>query len=115
MWVCALSGVDETKVVKSFEGEARIGKVLKNFTQISLRPEDLSSPLAFQMAFTRIYESIIKIMEQGGPKPTYIAEIKFVDDLGNTIVVGVDLGDELPPFSKDRVKARVIIELYEEG
>ncbi len=110
-----MSESDDARVVKGFDGEARIGKVLKNFTQISLRPEDLSSPLAFQMAFTRIYESIIKIMEQGGPKPTYIAEIKFVDDLGNTIVVGVDLGDELPPFSKDRVKARIIIELYEDA
>ena len=99
---------------REFEGKARIGKVMKNFATISLRPEDFSSPIALQMAFSRIYESLIKIMEEGGPKPTYVAEVRFTDDLGNEVVFAIDLGEEIPPFASDRVKARITVELYEE-
>ncbi len=101
-------------VGKEFEGTARIGRVMKNIASISLKPEDFSSPVALQMAFSRIYEALMKVMEEGGSKPTYVAEIRFTDDLGNQVVFAVDLGEELPPFSRDRVKARVIVELYEE-
>ena len=101
-------------VEKSFEGTARIGKVMKNIATISLKPEDFSSPIALQMAFSRIYEAMMRIIEEGGPKSTYVAEVKFVDDLGNQIVFAVDLGEEIPPFSKEKVKARVRVELYEE-
>ncbi len=99
---------------KQFEGEARIGKAMKNLATITLRPEDFSSPVSLQMALARIYESLIKMFEGGGPKPTYIAEIRFTDDLGNKVVFAVDLGETPPPFSKNRVKARVTVELYEE-
>ena len=104
----------EEGVGKVFEGNAKIGKVLKNIATVSLRPEDFSSPVALQMAFSRIYEAMMKIVEEGGPKPTYVAEVRFTDDLGNSVVFAVDLGEELPPFSKDRVKARIKVELYEE-
>jgi len=101
-------------VKKEFEGKARIGKVMKNIASISLRPEDFSSPVALQMAFSRIYEAIMKIMEEGGPRPSYVAEVRFTDDLGNPVVFAVDLGEEIPPFSSDRVKARIIVVLYED-
>lgn len=101
-------------VRKSFEGEAKIGRVLKNIATISLKPEDFSSPISLQMAFSRIYDALMRIMEEGGPKPTYIAEVRFTDDLGNQVAFAVDLGEELPPFSTDKVKARVIVEIYEE-
>ncbi len=100
--------------VKSFEGEARIGKAMKNLATITLKPEDLSSPVAFQMALSRIYESLVKMFESGGPKPTYIAEVRFTDDLGNRVVFAVDLGETPPPFSKDRIRARIVVEFYED-
>ncbi len=100
--------------VKSFEGEARIGKAMKNLATITLKPEDLSSPVAFQMALSRIYESLVKMFESGGPKPTYIAEVRFTDDLGNRVVFAVDLGEAPPPFSKDRIRARIVVEFYED-
>ncbi|GAB6147768.1 hypothetical protein [Stetteria hydrogenophila] len=99
---------------KSFEGEARIGKAMKNLATVTLRPEDFSSPIALQMALSRIYESIAKMFESGGPRPTYVAEVRFTDDLGNAVAFAVDLGEAPPPFSKDRVRARIIVELYEE-
>ncbi|MCE4599263.1 MAG: hypothetical protein F7C81_03595 [Desulfurococcales archaeon] len=106
--------MEEARFTKRFEGEARIGKVLKNIASITLKPEDFSSPIALQMAISRIYESMIKMMESGGPKPRYVAEVRIVDDMGNTSVLAVDLGEEIPPFSKEKIKARVTVELYEE-
>jgi hypothetical protein len=102
------------EVQKEFKGSARIGKAMKEFLTFTLKPEDLTSPVAFQMALSRIYEGLMRMMEQGGPKPTYIAEVRFRDDMGNNVVIAVDLGPETPPFSSDRVKARIIVELYEE-
>ena len=100
---------------KEFLGEARIGKVVKGLTTISLRPEDFSSPVALQMAFSRIFDAIMNItLNESGPKHTYVAEVKFVDDLGNPVVFAVDLGEEIPPFSKEKVKARIRVELFEE-
>ncbi len=99
---------------KDFEGDAKIGKVMKDFLRLSLKPEDFSSPVSLQMAISRLYEGMMRMMEQGGPKPTYVAEIRFTDDMGNPVVLAVDLGPETPPFSKDRVKARIRVELYEE-
>lgn len=96
-----------------FDGSARIGEVLGGFSQIQLRPEDFSSPLALQMAFTRIYEAVMRAMETGFRK-RYVAEVRFKDSMGNPVVVAVDLGEAPPPFSKREVKARVTIELYEE-
>ena len=102
------------EAVKEFKGEARIGKAMKEFLTFTLRPEDFSSPVALQMALSRIYEGLMRMMQEGGPKPTYIAEVRFKDDMGNTVVIAVDLGGETPPFSSDRVKARIKVELYEE-
>ena len=96
-----------------FEGNARIGEVVQGLQAIQLRPEDLSSPVALQMAISRIYEAVMKAFE-GGFKKRYVAEVRFTDSLGNPVVVAVDLGDSPPPFSKDRVKARVVIEIYED-
>ncbi len=104
----------DDSIKKEFEGEAKIGKVMKNIATISLKPEDFSSPIALQMAFSRIYEAMMRMIEEGGPKPSYVAEVRFTDDLGNNVVLAVDLGGELPPFSKDKVKAKITIEIYEE-
>ncbi|MEB3757881.1 MAG: hypothetical protein GSR82_01855 [Desulfurococcales archaeon] len=103
--------VSKTKAV--FEGEARIGEVMGGFQAIRLSPEDMSSPLSFQMALTRIYESLMKSLEEG-PKKKYFAEVRFKDDMGNPVVISIDLGDKPPLFSSDKVKARVLVEIYEE-
>lgn len=108
-----MSEMGESKKVIIFEGQARIGEIMKGFTQIQLRPEDFSSPLALQMALTRIYEGLMRAMSEG-PRRTFVAEVRFTDSLGQAVAVGVDLGSTPPPFSKNVVKARVIIELYEE-
>nr|WP_232502293.1 hypothetical protein [Aeropyrum camini] len=104
----------EQGVSKDFEGEARIGRVVKDFLRLSLKPEDFSSPVALQMAISRLYEGMMRMMERGGPQPTYVAEVRFTDDMGNPVVIAVELGPETPPFSRDRVKARIRVELYED-
>ncbi|MFP3172233.1 MAG: hypothetical protein RXQ79_04225 [Acidilobus sp.] len=105
---------EKPEIIKHVEAEAKVGKALKNIAMVSLRPEDLSSPASFQMAISRLYESIMKMMESGGPEQTYIAEVKFTDDLGNPVSIAIDLGKETPPFSSQKVKAEVTIRLYEE-
>ena len=103
----------ESKKLAIFEGEARVGEVMKGMQAIQLRPEDLSSPIALQMALSRMYEAVLKMLESG-PKKSYVAEVKFTDSLGNTVVFAVDLGESPPPFSKDKVKARIVVEIYED-
>ena len=95
------------------EGEARIGKINVPVLSFSLSPEDLSSPLAFQMAISKIMENLMNAIEQQN-NPRYVAEVRFKDSMGTPISIALDLGESIPPFSKDKVKARVIIELYEE-
>lgn len=105
---------EEKAVSRVYEGTARVGRIMKNLATITLKPEDFSSPIAFQMAISRIYETMVKMFESGGPKPSYVAEVRFTDDLGNTVIFAVDLGPNTPPFSGDNVKARIYVELYEE-
>jgi len=103
---------EEPAFEKVFYGKARIGKVLSGMEALTLKPEDFSSPIALQMALTRMLEATMRIVESGGPKPRYVAEIRFVDDLGNNVVFAVDLGESLPPFSSEKVKARIKVELF---
>ncbi len=104
---------EKPKRLAVFEGEARVGEVLSGLQAIQLRPEDFSSPVALQMALSRIYEAVMKAFQEGLRK-RYVAEVRFRDSLGNQVVFAVDLGESPPPFSKDRVKARVVVEIYEE-
>jgi len=96
-----------------FNGEARVQRALLNIAQIKVSPEDLSNPISFQLALSRIYDNLMKVLE-GGFKYSYVAEVKFKDSLGNQIVFAVNLGDSMPPVSSDRLKARIIVELVEE-
>lgn len=96
-----------------FEGRARIGEIMGNLVSIQLKPEDLSSPLAFQMALTRIYNEVMNMMREQ-PKLHYVAEVKFNDSMGNPVVIGVDFGDKIPPISKKEVKVKITIEFYDE-
>ncbi|MEM0046682.1 MAG: hypothetical protein QW437_03880 [Fervidicoccaceae archaeon] len=104
---------EKVRKIAVFEGKARIGEIMGGLTNIQLRPEDFSSPVALQMAFSRIYEGVIKALEEG-PKKRFVAEVKLTDSLGNQIVMGIDLGEAPPPFSKSEVKARITVELFEE-
>jgi len=101
------------KAIGIFHGEAKVGEILGGFTQITLSPSDFSSPVSLQMALSRIYESMMKTLEQG-PKKKYVAEIRFTDSLGNPVVFAVDLVEKPPPFSKRQLKARVMVEVFEE-
>ncbi|MEM0361892.1 MAG: hypothetical protein QXH57_03465 [Sulfolobales archaeon] len=94
-------------------GEARIQRIMLNMAQIRLSPEDLSNPVSFQIALSRIYENLMKALE-GGIKYTYVAEVRFKDSLGNQVVFAVDLGDKIPATPSERLKARISIEFYEE-
>ncbi len=108
-----MSEEGQPSVVRTFRGDGRIGKAFKNMAMVALRPEDFSSPVAFQMALSRLYESVLKMMESGGPEQTYVAEVKFTDDLGNQVAIAVDLGKSIPPFSSDKVKVEVTVKIYE--
>lgn len=105
------------KYTLSFDGYGEIEKVLlniaKGLAEVRLSPQDLSDPVSFQIAISRMYDALMKAIE-GGSKYSYVAKIKFVDSLGNEISVAVDLGEEPPPFMSRNVKARVTVELYEE-
>lgn len=107
------AGEEKPRRLAIFEGEAKIGHVMQGIQAIQLKPEDFTSPVALQMALSRIYEAVLKTLESG-PRKRYIAEVKFTDSLGNNIALAVDLGESPPPFEKDKVKARIVIELYEE-
>jgi hypothetical protein len=112
-----LSIVPENKEHKSvggvFTGTAKVGEVLAGFSQVALTQQDLTSPVAMQMAMSRIYEAMTKAVESG-PKRKFVAEVKFVDSMGNPVVLALDLGDKTPPFMNKDVKARILIELTED-
>ncbi|MCQ5336981.1 MAG: hypothetical protein NO475_02135 [Candidatus Methanomethylicia archaeon] len=106
--------MSENKIVGGiFTGSAKIGEMLDTFMQLTLTPQDITSPIALQMALSRIYETMTKTLTSG-PKKRYIAEVRFTDSLGNPVVIGLDLGEKLPPFTSNEVKARILIELFEE-
>ncbi|MEM4043316.1 MAG: hypothetical protein QXU60_02780 [Sulfolobales archaeon] len=94
-----------------FIGRARIGEVLDTFKELRLRPEDFSSPIAFQMALTRLYENLMRSLSSG-PKKSYLAEIIFQDSLGNQVSFAVDLGETPPPVESQNVRVKIIIEFY---
>ncbi len=101
-----------SKKIAIFSGKAKVGEVIVDLTRVQLRPEDFSSPIALQMALSRIYEAVLKAFEKGFRK-RYVAEIQFTDSLGNQVAFAVDLGDSPPPFSSKEVKARILVEIYE--
>jgi|SRR5579875_47619 len=96
-----------------FEGKAKIGEIMGVFKAIQLKPEDLSNPLAFQMALSRIYSELMNILNQR-QEMHYVADVTFTDSMGNPISIGVDFGDKIPPLSKKEVKAKITIEFYDE-
>ncbi len=106
-------GEEGSSVKIVFEGTARIGEVMSTFKSVTLRPEDFSSPVALQMALTRIYDTIMKSLMET-PKKTFVAEIRFTDSMGNTVVFAADLGESPPPLPGTKVKARITIELLED-
>jgi hypothetical protein len=104
----------EGKAVGVFNGTARVGDILAGFQQIALTPQDLTSPIAMQMAISRLYEAMTKAVETG-PKKKFIAEVKFNDSMGNPVVLALDLGERMPNFANKEVKARILVELYEDS
>lgn len=102
------------KTIGIFNGTAKIGEILAGFNQLTLTPQDLTSPVALQMAISRIYEAMTKAISTG-PRKKYVAEVKFTDSLGNPVVLALDLGEKMPHFTNREVKARILIELFEES
>ncbi|MCQ5376810.1 MAG: hypothetical protein NO516_02035 [Candidatus Methanomethylicia archaeon] len=103
----------ENKIIGILEGTAKVGEVLAGFTQLALSPQDLTSPVALQMAISRIYDAMTKTVETGSKKK-YVAEVRVTDSMGNPVIIALDLGEKMPMFTNKEVKARVMIELYEE-
>ncbi|MEM0243825.1 MAG: hypothetical protein QXM42_01160 [Zestosphaera sp.] len=108
---------DEIKYTLSFEGYGEIEKVLiniaKGLAEVRLSPQDLSDPVSFQIAVSRMYDALMKAIEGGG-RYSYVAKIRFVDSLGNNVSAVVDLGEEPPLFASKNIRARITVELYEE-
>ncbi len=102
---------------KVFVGEGSIDKVMidiaKGLADARITPQDLTNPVAFQLAFSRLYKALLKSVEEGGGE-SYVAEVKFRDDLGNEVTFTVDLGEEVPAFASKKVRARVTVELFED-
>ena len=97
----------------TLSGEAKIGRILMPSVNLSLDPEDFSSPVALQMALSKLIEQLSAAFEEP-PKPRYIAEVRLVDAMGTPVRFAIDLGESLPPFSKEKVKAKITVELYED-
>jgi len=91
----------EKSVGGVFIGTAKLGEMLPQFSQVSLTAQDMSSPVSLQMAMSRIYEALTKATESGAKKK-YVAEVRFSDSMGNPVMLALDLGDRMPPFTKDR-------------
>lgn len=102
---------------REFRGIGKIEKAIvdiaKGLAEAKISPQDLANPVSFQLAFSRLYEALLKAVEEGSSE-SYVAEVRFKDDLGNDIVFAVDLGGEAPAFASRVVRARIIVELYEE-
>ena len=101
------------RFVATVEGEAKIRKLTLPVFKIDITPEDLESPLSFQIIMEKIMDSVSKTLEKE-PRPQYVAEVNFRDWLGMPVRFVVNLGEKVPYFSKDKVKARVTIEFYED-
>ncbi|ALU11646.1 hypothetical protein EYM_03335 [Ignicoccus islandicus DSM 13165] len=101
------------RYVATLEGEARIRKLNIPIMRLDITPEDLNSPLSFQILMEKIMESVTKTLEEE-PHPQYMAEVSIRDSLGMPVRFVVNLGDKVPYFSKDKVKVRLILEFYEE-
>ena len=113
MHVVKMAEKTEEKTIGIFNGTAKIGEILAGFSQLTLTPQDLTSPVALQMAISRIYEAMTKAVASG-PKKKYVAEVRFTDSLGNPVVLALDLGERMPPFTNKEVRARILIELFED-
>jgi len=111
--VVKMADKPEEKTIGIFNGTAKIGEIFAGFSQLTLTPQDMTSPVALQMALSRIYEAMTKAITSG-PKKKYVAEVKFTDSLGNPVVIALDLGERMPPFTNKEVRARILIELYED-
>lgn len=96
-----------------FIGRARVGEMISIFKDLRLRPEDFASPVSFQMALSRIYESLLRGLSSE-PRKTYVAEVSFQDSMGNNIVFATDLGESLPPLSSQYLRVKIVVEFYEE-
>ncbi|BBG23876.1 hypothetical protein [Sulfuracidifex tepidarius] len=96
-----------------FDGKAKVGQVMGNLQALSLKPEDFSSPIALQMALSKLYNDLMKSLSEK-PQPHYIADVRFSDSMGNPINLAVDFGNNLPPMSKQEVKVKITIEFYDE-
>ncbi len=96
-----------------FLGRARVGEVMEAFKEIRLRPEDFSSPVAMQMALSRIYEALIRSLS-GGLDKSYVAEVVFQDSLGNQVIFAADLGKSPPPISTQSLRVKITVEFYRE-
>ncbi|MEM2020801.1 MAG: hypothetical protein QXP80_01060 [Zestosphaera sp.] len=108
---------EEVRYTLSFEGYGQVERVPLNIAKglvgVRLTPQDLSDPVSFQLAFSRMYNTLMKALE-GGDKYSYVVKVTFRDGLGNEVSMAVDLGEEIPAFASKNVKARVTVELYEE-
>ncbi|MEJ5292907.1 MAG: hypothetical protein WHS82_04835 [Candidatus Methanosuratincola sp.] len=105
---------EREKSIGIFNGSAKVGEILSGFTQVAITPQDMTSPIALQMALSRIYEAMTKVVETG-PKKKFIAEVRFNDSMGNPVAFALDLGEKVPMFTSNEVKARIMVELYEEN
>lgn len=47
-----------------FEGKAKVGQVMGNLQALSLKPEDFASPLALQMALSKLYNDLMKSLTE---------------------------------------------------
>ncbi len=95
------------------KGEAKVTRLQTPLVPINISPSDLEGPLSMFDMISKIYEAMMKAMNET-PKPRYMAEVKFTDALGTPVVFVIDLGEKFPQLERSRVKARIIVELYED-
>lgn len=95
-----------------FEGTAKIKQISKLYTDL-VGTEELDT-LDITHIFTKILDSLTSNPSKLEEK-VFVAKIGFKDSAGHDVGFVINVGDKTPPFSRDKVRARIVVEIYDEN
>ena len=94
-----------------FEGAAKIKQISKLYKEFvgAEEPDTLDIASILTKLLDNVMSDLSKLEEK-----TFVAKIAFKDSVGHEASFTVDIGNKVPPFSRDKVRARVIVEIYDD-
>ena len=113
---------EEPAIRLEFEGKATIGESYRFARDFSTLLDELvrsgqnvAGPAGFAAFISKIYETLSKSLEsQSASDKVWVASVEFRDGFNTPVHVSLDLGDKIPMLSSNVVRAKIIIELYDE-